>query len=199
MEPLKRQALILVWIGEIWNAMELVIALWSGIDSGSVALMAFGFDSFIELFAGAVLIWRLQSSFKNKDEALAEKKAKKLVGLSFYILAAYVVLHAGATLFGIFPEPETSLVGIALVIASATLMTFLYFRKTTLAKRLNSPSLKAEAKQALFCDLQDLPVLIGLGANALFGWWWADPLVALVLIPLIIKEGRETFEEEDCC
>lgn len=96
---------------------------------------------------------------------------------------------------GIFPEPKTSMIGIVLVIASAIIMTFLYFRKTSLAKQLNSPSLKSEAKQALFCDLQDLPVLIGLGANALFGWWWADPLVALALIPFIIKEGREAFEE----
>lgn len=198
MDKIKRQALILVWIGEIWNAMEVVVALWSGIRTGSVALMAFGLDSIIELFAGAVLIWRLQASFKEKEEEAAEKKAKKLVGISFFVLAAYVFLHAGATLFGIFPEPRTSIVGIVLVIASAGLMTFLYFRKTALARQLKSQSLKAEAKQALFCDLQDLPVLIGLGANAIFGWWWADPLVALALIPLIVKEGREAFED-DCC
>ena len=152
--------------------------------------------SVVELFAGAVLIWRLQSSWKEKkDEVIAEKRAKILVSISFFVLAGYVLLHAGATLMGIFPEPKTSMIGIVLVIASAIIMTFLYFRKTSLAKQLNSPSLKSEAKQALFCDLQDLPVLIGLGANALFGWWWADPLVALALIPFIIKEGREAFEE----
>jgi len=195
MNTLKRQALLFVWLGEIWNAMEVAVALWSGIGSGSVALIAFGLDSVIELFAGAVLIWRLQASFSEKAEEAAEEKAKKLVSISFFGLAGYVLLHSPASLFGFFPEPKTSLIGIVLVIASAALMTFLYFRKTSLAKKLNSPSLKAEAKQTLFCDLQDLPVIIGLGANALFGWWWADPLVALALIPLMIKEGREAFEE----
>lgn len=198
MKKLKRQALLFVWIGEIWNAMEVGVALWSGIGTGSVALIAFGLDSVIELFAGAVLIWRLQASFNEKEEEAAEKKAKKLVGISFFVLAGYVFLHAGATLFGIFPEPKTSVIGIALVVVSAAIMTFLYFRKTALAKQLNSPSLKAEAKQALFCDLQDLPVLIGLGANLMFGWWWADPVVAMLLIPLIIKEGREAFNDESC-
>lgn len=195
MEQLKKQALLFVWIGEIWNAMEVAVALWYGIEASSVALIAFGLDSVIELFAGAVLIWRLQSSFKEKQEEVAEKKAKKLVGVTFFVLAVYVLFHSLASLFGLFPEPKTSIPGIILIIASAALMTFLYFRKTALAKKLNSPSLKAEAKQALFCDLQDLPVIIGLGANLLFGWWWADPVVALVLIPLIVKEGREAFEE----
>lgn len=195
MDALKKQALIFVWLGEIWNAFEVLIALWSGIGSGSVALIAFGLDSVIELFAGGVLIWRLQASFNAKEEEAAESKAKKLVGISFFVLAGYVLLHAIASLLGIFPEPKTSMTGIFLVIASAVFMTFLYFRKTALAKKLKSPALKAEAKQALFCDLQDLPVIIGLGANALFGWWWADPLVALVLIPLIIKEGHEAFSE----
>jgi divalent metal cation (Fe/Co/Zn/Cd) transporter len=199
MENLKRQALIFVWIGEIWNAMEVAIALLSGIGSGSVALIAFGLDSIIELFAGAVLIWRLQASFKAKDEEAAEKKALKLVGISYFVLAGYVILHSAASLLGFFPEPKTSFVGIFLVIASAVVMTALYFKKISLAKKLNSQSLKAEAKQALFCDLQDLPVLIGLGANALIGWWWADPLVALALIPLIVKEGREAFQEKECC
>lgn len=200
MNTLKKQALMFVWLGEIWNAFEVVIALWSGIGSGSVALIAFGLDSVVELFAGAVLIWRLQSSFNEKQEEAAEKKAKKLVGISFFVLAFYVLFHSIAALLGIFPEPEISYTGIFLVVASAAFMTFLYFKKIALAKKLNSSSLKAEAKQALFCDLQDVPVIIGLGANAVFGYWWADPLVALLLIPLLIREGREAFsKEESCC
>jgi divalent metal cation (Fe/Co/Zn/Cd) transporter len=195
MEKLKRQALILVWIGEIWNAFEVVVALWAGIDAGSVALIAFGLDSVLELFAGAVLIWRLQSSRKEKEEESAERKANKLVGMSFFVLAGYVLLHSSATLFGFLPHPETNNIGILLVLASAVVMTFLYFRKIILARKLHSRSLKAEAKQALFCDLQDLPVIIGLGANTFFGLWWADPTVALLLIPFMIKEGREGLEE----
>lgn len=196
---LKKQALLFVWLGEIWNIFEVVVALWSGIGSGSVALIAFGLDSIVELFAGAVLIWRLQSSFSEKEEESAERKARKLVGISYFVLAFYVLFHSFATLFGLFPEPQTSYTGIFLVVGSAAFMTFLYFKKIALAKKLHSPSLKSEAKQALFCDLQDLPVIIGLGANALFGFWWADPIVALLLIPLILKEGRESFSEEDNC
>lgn len=189
----KQKALMLVWAGQAWNTLEVVVALWQGIGVGSVALIAFGLDSVIELFAGGVLIWRLQKMWSKKEEEEAEKKARKLVGLSYFFLAGYIFIHALASLLGLFPEPETSLIGVVLILASAVFMTFLYFRKTYLAKRLNSPALHAEAKQALFCDLQDLPVILGLGANALFGWWWADPLVAFALIPLIVREGREAF------
>jgi divalent metal cation (Fe/Co/Zn/Cd) transporter len=193
---LRKNALALVWVGEIWNIGEAAIALWSGVAANSVALLAFGLDSVIELFAGAVLIWRLTRS--EQDEQ-AEQKALKLVGISFFVLAAYVGLNSVLTLTGIQPEPKPSAVGIALVVASAAVMTILYFRKTAIAKQINSPALAAEAKQSLFCDLQDVPVLLGLGLNFVFGWWWADPVVALILIPLIIREGKESFSNEDSC
>jgi divalent metal cation (Fe/Co/Zn/Cd) transporter len=194
---LRRNALILVWIGEIWNIGEAAIALWSGIASSSVALMAFGLDSIIELFAGGVLIWRLTREKSQAQEA--EERAVKLVGFSFFLLAGYIALHSVATLFHLLPEPEPSVIGIMLVIASAVVMTALFFQKRAIAKQINSPALAAEAKQSLFCDLQDLPVLLGLGLNAAFNWWWADPVVALILIPLIIREGRESFSNGDNC
>ncbi len=187
---------MLVWIGEVWNVLESVVALWSGIAAGSVALVAFGLDSLIELFVGAVLIWRLNR--EGQEETAAERKALKLVGITFFLLSGYILVQAIVTLLGWFAEPQESLVGIALVIASAVVMTILYFWKTSLAKKLGSRALRAEAKESLACDLQDMTLLVGLGANALWGWWWADPAAALLLIPWLLKEGWESvFEKEE--
>ena len=192
---LRRKALFLVWIGFIWNFLEGSVALWSAFESSSVALFAFGLDSIIEIFAGAVLIWRLKP--KETKEEDAESKALKLVGATFFLLAVFVAVQSVATLTGFLAKSQESIVGIILVIASAVLMTFLYFRKTSLAKQLGSRALKAEATESLMCDLQDLTVLVGLGLNALFGWWWADPVAALFLIPFFIKEGLEAFSDDD--
>lgn len=197
-ERLRRQALRLVWIGEGWNVVEAGVALWSGSVAGSVALLAFGLDSLIELFAGAVLIWRLRREWKQQEEGAAERKALKLVGITFFVLSAYILVQAIATLLGWFAEPQESLVGIALVVGSAVLMTILYFGKISLAKKLGSRALRAEATESLACDLQDLTLLVGLGANILWGWWWADPAAALLLIPWLLKEGWESvFEREE--
>ena len=195
---LRRQALLLVWIGEVWNLLEAGVALWAGIAAGSVALLAYGLDAIIELFAGAVLIWRLSREWEEQEEGAAENKALRLVGITFFVLSAYIAIQAVATLLGWFAEPRESLVGIILVVASAVMMTFLFFKKMSIAKRLVSPALRAEAKQSLACDLQDLALLVGLGANALWGWWWADPVAALALIPWLLKEGWESvFKKEE--
>jgi divalent metal cation (Fe/Co/Zn/Cd) transporter len=191
-QRLRRLALLLVWIGEIWNIAEAGVALWSAKDAGSVALLAYGLDSIIELFAGAVLIWHLNHEWGERQEGAAEKKALRLVGITFFVLSAWIAIQAIATLIGWFTEPRESLVGIILVIASAAVMTSLFFPKLNIARRIDSPALRAEAKESLACDLQDLTLLIGLGANALWGWWWADPVAALALIPWLIKEGWES-------
>lgn len=198
LDALKKKALLLVWIGEIWNLFEAVVALWSGIGAGSVALIGFGFDSILELVAGGILIWRLQTKWENsEEESSGERKAHKLVGITFFVLAAYIFIHSVATLFGVFREPEQTLVGILLIIASAFVMTSLYFQKMTIAEKIGSRALKAEAKETLVCDLQDLTILVGLAANFLLGWWWADPVAALGLIPFLVKEGWEGFTGED--
>jgi divalent metal cation (Fe/Co/Zn/Cd) transporter len=192
LEQLKKNALLFVWIGEIWNLLEAAVALWSGIGAGSVALIGFGLDSILELAAGAILIWRLQTEWQDKDEeSTAERKAHKLVGITFFVLAGYILLQSIATLVGYFPEPQETTVGIILIIASAVVMTILYFKKMAIAEKIGSRALRAEAKETLVCDLQDLTVLIGLGANFLLGWWWADPVAALGLIPFLLKEGWE--------
>ena len=170
------------------------MALWSGLAAGSIALLAFGLDSLIELFAGGVLIWRLGKEWKGEQEEEAERKALRLVGATFFLLASYILLQASATLLGWLAEPRESAVGIVLVVASALIMTVLYFGKTSIAKKLSSPALRAEAVESLVCDLQDLTLLVGLGANALWGWWWADPLAALALIPFLLREGWEAVK-----
>lgn len=190
--------MVLVWIGELWNVVEAIIALSAGATAGSIALLAFGFKSIIELFLGGILIWQLRREWgASEGEVVSEKKALKFLGAAFFILAFYVFTQSTATLLGWLKEPEESIAGIFLVISSAALMAFLYIGKTRIAKQLSSRSLQKEAVATLACDLQDMTVLVGLGLNALFGWWWADPATALLLIPFLIREGREAIEESN--
>ena len=183
----------MVWAGESWNLLEMAVALWAGIAASSVALIAFGLDSIVELFAGAVLIRHLSQEWKGSENVRRERKALRLVGVTFFLLAVFIVFQSAATLSGWLPEPRGSLLGISLVIASAAVMFLLYLGKMPIAKKLRSIALRAEAIESLVCDLQDLTVLVGLGLNAWLGWWWADPVAALALIPFLIKEGREAF------
>ncbi len=169
------------------------MAFWAGFQAGSVAILAFGLDSIVELLAGGVLVWRLRTELGEEEAETAEHKAQRLIGLTFFLLAGYIVLHSGANLLGLFPEPEPSLAGVIIVVASAVVMAALYVGKMRIATRMQSRSLRAEAMESLFCDLQDLTVLVGLGLNSLFAWWWADPVAALFLVPFFIKEGRENF------
>ena len=196
-ESLRRTALILVTLTLVWNLGEAVVALWAGLGSNSVSLLAFGADSIVELFAGGILMWRLIVSGNGEEEEAAERKARRLVGLSFFLLAAYVVLHSGSSLAGWLPEPQPSLAGIVLVIASAIAMSGLYVAKMRVATRIQSRALRAEALESLFCDLQDVAVLIGLGLNALLSWWWAEPVSALILVPLLVKEGLENLSGDE--
>ncbi|MCY4652506.1 MAG: cation transporter [Dehalococcoidia bacterium] len=196
-DALRRTALILVSVGLVWNLVEAGVALWAGASVGSVALLAFGLDSVVELFAGGVLVWQFRRERDGLEDEAAETRAQRLIGLTFFLLAAYVGIHSGASLLGWLPEPQPSLVGVVIAVASAVVMSILYVFKMRIATRMQSRSLRAEAVESLFCDLQDLVILVGLGFNALFSWWWADPVAALLLIPLFIKEGRENIEDED--
>jgi len=193
-KSLRNKALLLVWIGEIWNVFEAAVALWSAWIASSVALFAFGLDSLIELFAGAVLLWRFYQEKSN--EGSKEKRALKLIGITFFVLSAIILLQSIPTLFGYFSRPQESFAGILITISSAVLMTVLFVFKNWIAKKLKSRALRAEAYESLICDIQDLVILAGLGMNILFGWWWADPIMAMVLIPFLIKEGLESFREE---
>ncbi len=185
-----------MWVGEIWNLLEMIVAIWAGIRASSVALVAFGLDSGIELFAGAVLISHLSKEWRGKEDA-SEGRALKMVGATFFLLAIYILIQSIGTLLGWFPQPMESLPGIALVAVTAVVMLLLYMGKMPIAKQLGSRALRAEAIESLVCDLQDLTVLVGLALNALLGFWWADPVVALILVPFLINEGREAFGDPD--
>lgn len=193
-DSLRKTALALVSIGLVWNLVEAGVAFWAGVQAGSVALFAYGLDSVVELFAGGVLVWRLRIEGGGEDAETAEQRSRRLIGFTFFLLAVYVALHSIASLVGWLPQPEPSLAGVILVIASAVVMTVLYIAKMRVATRMQSRALRAEAIESLFCDLQDVAVLIGLGFNALLAWWWADPVAGLLLIPFFIKEGLENFE-----
>jgi len=192
---LRRKALILVWIGELWNILEAGVALWAALLSSSVALLAFGLDSLIELFAGAVLIWRF--SKEASDESLAERKALRLVGVTFFLLSGFILFQSLATLLGYSGEPQQSFPGMLITVLSALVMTILFVFKKDIAKKLSSRALRAEAYESLMCDLQDLVVIAGLGLNILLGWWWADPVMALTLVPFLVREGLESFKKEE--
>ncbi len=196
-DSLRRTALILVTVGLVWNLAEAAVAFWAGSRAASVVLLAFGADSIIELFAGGVLVWRLTREQGGHDDEDAESRARRLVGLTFFLLAAYVGAHSVASLVGWLPRPEPSLIGVGIAVASAVAMSVLYVAKMRIAARMQSRSLRAEAVESLFCDLQDLSVLVGLGFNVLLSWWWADPVASLALIPFFIKEGLENFGGED--
>ena len=192
---LRKQALILVWIGESWNILEAGVALWAALLSSSVALLAFGLDSLIELFAGAVLIWRF--SKEASDESLAERKALIIVGVTFFLLSGFILFQSLATLLGYSGEPQQSFPGMLITVLSALVMTILFAFKKNIAKKLSSRALRAEAYESLMCDLQDLVVIAGLGLNILLGWWWADPVMALTLVPFLVREGLESFKKEE--
>jgi len=179
-----------------WNIIEGVIAIAAGVIAGSIALVGFGLDSYLEVASGLVLIWRLRKhGFSNEeDEETAEKKAVFFVGFTFFLLALYVSYESGKKLF--FQEqPAESLVGIILAIVSLTVMPLLAAWKKKIAAEINSRALRADALETLACSYLSFTLLVGLGANTLFGWWWADPVAALAMVYFLVKEGTEAVRE----
>jgi divalent metal cation (Fe/Co/Zn/Cd) transporter len=178
-----------------WNLLEGAVAVGAGVVAGSTALVGFGFDSFIESLSGGALLWRLRS---DEDSERRERIALKLVGTSFLILAAYVAFDAGKSLINREP-PEASYVGISLSLLSLIVMPLLARAKRRVAASLNSRALQADSRQTDICAYLSAILLGGLLLNALFGWWWADPVAALVMVPIIVREGIEGLRGETCC
>jgi len=197
-----RLGIYLVAATMAYNLVEAGIALWSGVVAGSIALVGFGLDSIIELAAASVLFWRLRVEARGAaEEAVeaAERRVHRFVGFTFFALAAYVLVIAVWTLVG--PgEPAESLVGILLALASLIIMPLVAWGKFRAAREIPSPALRAEAKETLACSYLSFALLLGLTANALAGWWWADPAAALLMVPWLIREGWEGVsggEDED--
>ncbi len=177
-----------------WNLLEAFIAIGAGWLAGSIALVGFGVDSLIECTSGAVLLWRLASS---AHEESREQLALKLVGISFFLLAAYVCFGAVKSLAGGEP-PEASIAGIVLSAASLIVMPMLARAKRRVAGDLGSHAMVADSRQTDICAYLSAILLGGLGLNALLGWWWADPLAALIMVPIIGREGFEAWRGEVC-
>ena len=178
-----------------WNLVEAFIAVAAGVIAGSIALVGFGFDSLIESLSGGVLLWRLQHDTGSENR---EAIALKLVGFSFFILAIYVGIDSAKTLIHREP-PETSVVGIILSIVSLIVMPLLARAKRKVAARIQSRALTADSRQTAICAYLSGILLAGLTLNALFGWWWADPVAALCMLPLIISEGVKAVRGQTCC
>jgi divalent metal cation (Fe/Co/Zn/Cd) transporter len=178
-----------------WNIIEGIIGITAGVLAGSIALVGFGLDSYVEVASGLVLIWRLRKhGFGDEEEAAAEKKAILFVGATFLVLAVYVLYESGKKLY-LNEHPDKSLVGILLAIVSLIVMPVLSFYKKKIAAEINSRALRADALETLACSYLSLTLLLGLGANALFGWWWADPVAALAMIYFLVREGLEAVQE----
>ena len=182
-----------------WNIVEGVIAVGAALASGSVALLGFGIDSFVESVSGSVLIWRLRAELSGRygEEAIekVERRAERLVGISFFVLAAYIAFDAVTTLVS-QERPDASTVGIILTALSIGVMLWLASAKRRVAGELGSRALAADAEQTQACWYLSVVVLAGVGLNALFGWWWADPLAALGVVVLLTREGLEAWNGE---
>ncbi len=177
-----------------WNAVEAVVAVGSGLLAGSTALIGFGVDSIIESLSGAVLLWRLQEGQDGRDR---EDMALRLVGVSFLALAAWVGWDAVTSLLN-GEAPNESLVGIVLAALSLVVMPLLARAKRHVAGNLGSSALHADSRQTDLCAYLSGILLVGLGLNAVAGWWWADPVAALVMVPIIGREGINALRGETC-
>jgi divalent metal cation (Fe/Co/Zn/Cd) transporter len=193
---LERRTRLLAWGGIAWHVVEFAIAIAAGVAAGSIALIGFGADSLIEALAGGVVLWLFTG--KRRGSSSAERRAQQLIAVSFFLLAGYVSVEALRTLVNA-DHPGASWVGIGLAAFTAPTMPLLAYAKRRLGNQLHSAATVKEAAQTQLCAYLSIALLVGLAANALAGWWWADPLTALVIGAVAIKEGRESWRGEGCC
>jgi divalent metal cation (Fe/Co/Zn/Cd) transporter len=194
-----RRGIALEYVSLAYNVLESVVGLAAGAVAGSVALIGFGLDSVVESSTAAILIWRFRTETRGQRSSEdAERKAVRLVAIAFYALAAYV---GGRAILDLAAQsrPDDSPVGIALAVASLIVMPVLVARKRKLAAEIDSRSLRADSTQTLLCTYMSAFLLVGLAANALLGWWWADPAAGLAIAALAVREGTELWREEDFC
>ncbi len=198
--PAVRRALTLEYLTVGWTVVEGLVALGAALLAASVALLGFGIDSFVECASGLVLIWRLGAERRGMDEEEIERldhRARRLVGASLFLLAAYIAGDAALALLR-HERPAASFVGIGLTVVSIIAMQWLARAKRRAAAVLRSRALEADAFQTSACFWLSIITLAGIGLNASFGWWWADPLAALGMTWFIAREGQEAWRGEEC-
>ena len=178
-----------------WNSLEAIAAIVSGLLAGSIALVGFGFDSVIECASGATLLWRLRDGESGERR---ERIALRLVGISFLLLASYVAWDAVSALIR-REAPQESIFGICVAVASLIAMPLLARAKHKVARELNSGAMQADSRQTDLCAYLSAILLAGLLLNATLHWWWADPAAALVMVPIIVREGFEGIRGKTCC
>lgn len=181
-----------------WNTLEGLIAIAAGVIAGSISLVGFGVDSFIEVTSGAALLWRMSADADEHRRERIERITLRIVGACFLALAVYVGYEAAADLLR-KKAPEHSLPGIILACVSLVVMPLLSRAKRRVASELKSAAMRADAKQTQFCTYLSAILLAGLLLNALFNLWWADPVAGLVMVPIIAKEGVEGLRGNTCC
>jgi divalent metal cation (Fe/Co/Zn/Cd) transporter len=181
-----------------WNSLEGLVALIAGAFAGSISLVGFGIDSFIEVTSGSTLLWRMSVDAHEQRRERNEKLSLRIVGLCFLALAAYVGYESISDLVS-RKAPEHSIPGIILACVSLVVMPLLARAKKKVGKELASAAMHADARQTDFCVYLSTILLVGLLLNAGLGWWWADPIAALVMVPIITKEGIVGMKARTCC
>ena len=196
-----RIGLRLEWFTIAYNVLEGVAAIGFGLLAGSIALVGFGFDSAIEVAAAGIVVWRLRVQLRHDDpeaHEAAEMRALRLVGVTFLLLAAYVLYESVGSLIG-REAPSESLPGIVIAALSLIVMPALAWAKRRAAGRIGSGAMRADSVQTAVCAWLSFALLLGLGLHSAFGWWWADPIAALIMVPLMLKEGTGALRGESCC
>lgn len=194
---LVRRGKLLEYLTVAYNSLEGLIAIGAGLLAGSIALVGFGFDSVIEVISGITLLWRLYADVDEHRRERVETRALRIVGASFLLLAAYVLFDAVKAIV-LREPPDESMIGIALAAVSLVVMPLLVRAKRRVAREIGSRALDADATQTALCTYLSAILLAGLLLNATLGWWWADPAAALIMVPIIVREGLEGIRGERC-
>ena len=181
----------------VYNSLEGIISIIAGLIAGSVSLIGFGIDSAIEVTSGTALLWRLNHEFNPERRGSAERVTLRIVGFCFIALAIYI-LYDSASILVRHEAPERSIPGILLAAVSVVVMPLLARSKRQVAAGISSAAMKADSRQTDFCTYLSAILLCGLLLNALFGWWWADPIAALIMVPIIANEGIGALKGKSC-
>ncbi len=197
---LYKKALWLSYFTVGYNIFEGIVSVFVGLLAGSIALVGFGLDSFVESLSGGVMIWRFRKRGKmtKEEEEKIESKAIRLIAYTFFILGSFVLYESVEKLY-FYKTPSPSLLGIIIAVVSIIVMPVLFYMKYQTGKSVRSKSLVADSKQTLACMFMSVALLVGLGLNYLYGLWWADPVVGLIIVAFLIREGYATLREGKLC